>query len=100
MKFVSFLLVLLNGCAYSVHQVHTSDFTGYTPKRDGKTIEAHSEQFVILGFTSQVDYVDIAYQRLKRKCPKGEIVGLTTEHGSELGFFSYTNHIYIKGQCL
>jgi hypothetical protein len=88
------------GCAHSIHQVQVSDFSPYAPKTKGRTIKVKTEQFVILGFTGDVDYVEKALTKLLAKCPKGQIVGITTEYMTNLGFFSYTNKIFMKGLCV
>lgn len=90
---------LLTACAYSVHNVHVSGYEPYRPESAGKVVSAHTEQFVILGFKGDTDYVDRAYEDLQSKCPRGEIVGIVTEYQTALGFFSWTHHIYMKGLC-
>ena len=68
--------------------------------KDGQLIKAESEQFVILGFVMNTDYVDQAYQDLQSKCPKGNIQGITTQYSTDHGFFSWTHHIDMQGVCL
>lgn len=93
------LVVLFSGCAHSVHQVHTSDFDPAAPIEAGKMISAQAEQFVILGFTSETEYVNQAYQKLMAQCP-GRITGITTQLSTSLGFFSWTNKTLMQGLCL
>jgi len=101
MKIFGLLLFLgLASCAHSVHEVHTSDFIPGAPIEAGDMVKASTEQFVILGFTKQTDYVDQAYQKLMAACPKGSISGITTQYSSSLGFFSWTNKILMQGLCL
>lgn len=92
-------LFLLQACAYSVHEVHVSGYEPFTPFSEGKEVTAHGKQFVILGFAGNTDYLESAYEELQGKCPAGNIVGITTEYQTALGFFSWTNHIYMKGLC-
>ena len=93
------ICLLMSACAYSVHQVHTSDFEGAVSEKESKRVIAHTEQFVILGFVDQTDYVDQAYQKLLDSCP-GRITGITTKYSTDLGFLSWTNRIRIEGLCI
>jgi hypothetical protein len=83
---------------HSVHQVHASgaERIDYTK---AKIIRAQSEQFTIMGFVTQTDYVDEAMRKLEQQCPKGNIVGLTTQLSTSLGFFSWHNKVLIQGFC-
>lgn len=92
------LALVFAGCASSVHQVHTSDFTGAA--NGGNRIRATAEQFVILGFTDNTNYVEQAYHQLLAECPDQVISGITTEYSTSLGFFSWTHHILMQGTCL
>jgi hypothetical protein len=96
---VLMMLACLSGCAYSIHEVHVGGYEPFTPQSAGQVVSAHSEQFVFLGFTGSIDYVDQAYDDLQQKCPKGDIVGIVTEYQTALGFLSWKNHIYLKGLC-
>jgi len=93
------LPVLLQACAYSIHDVHVSGYEPYTPQAQGRIVTGHGEQFVIMGFKQNVDYVDQAVAELMEACPKGDIVGVVTEYQTALGFFSWNNHVYLKGLC-
>lgn len=101
--FLITLIVLVSGmigCTYSVHQVPLSDFKPYGAENTGKPIEARSEQFVVLGFASETNYVDIAYQRLQSQCNDGVVTGIATKYYTAHGFFSWTNHIVMQGSCV
>lgn len=91
------LCFALQSCAYSVHQVHVSDFAKKMPKKM-KIVEAQAEQLVILGFAFDTNYVDQAVRKLKKKC-RGSIDGITTKYSTDLGFYSWTNKITLKGIC-
>lgn len=93
-------LLCLQGCAHSVHQVSVSGYEPYSTKSGGKEIKAESEQFVILSFITQNDYVDLAYNQLTSQCKDGDIVGITTQYSTSLGFFSWHNKIKIRGLCI
>ena len=86
-------------CAHSIHQVYTSDFSPSAKLDSGKLVTAKSEQFVILGFVKQTDYVNQAYLNLINQCP-GQITGITTQLSTSMGFFSWTNKVLIQGLCL
>lgn len=94
------LIALAQSCAFSVHQVHVSDFTKYHPAKQAKVVSSSAEQFVILGIVSNVDYVDAARKKLESKCRRGNIIGITTEYRTALGFFSWTNKVLMKGRCI
>lgn len=94
------LLLITMSCAYSVHQVHVSDFVPNRSTKEGRIIHAHSEQRVNLGLVNNTNYVDRALGDLMAKCPGGTISGISTEHMTQLGFLSWTNHIFMIGQCI
>ena len=97
---LTFGFLLSFGCAHSIHQVHTSDFIPYAPIESGEMITARSEQFVILGFTTETEYVERAYKSLANQCLRGRVTGITTQFSTSLGFFSWTNKILMQGLCL
>ena len=85
------------GCAHSIHESQTSDFREM--KAWAPQIEAASEQFVIMGFVTDTNYVNSAFNELQTKCP-GRITGITTKYSTSLGFFSWTNKIRMTGYCI
>lgn len=95
---VSFLI--LSSCAHSIHSVHTSDFLPGAPIEAGEMVKATSEQFVVMGFVDNTQYVNSAYQKLMDACPDGRITGITTQYSTALGFFSWTNKVLMQGLCL
>ncbi len=109
MKIIFLVVISLffASCAHSVHQVQTSDFNvveeansdKLVTKESGKIIQAQAEQFVVLGFTQQTNYVNQAYDQLLQKC-KGSVVGITTQLSSSLSFFSWTNKVLMQGFCI
>lgn len=103
MKFVAatFLLLGLMGCTHSLHVAHVSDFgPTYQSYEKGKLIKAYQEQFVVMGFADNTNYVDQAYLELQKKCPGGDIQGVTSQFSTSHGFFSWTNKIAMQGICL
>lgn len=99
LTFVASLLVLA-GCAHSVHQVHTSDFLPMAEIEAGDMVKGYGEQFVILGFVQDTNYVNQAYAQIQGACPKGRLTGITTQHSTSLGFFSWTNKVLMQGLCI
>ena len=94
-----------SGCAHSLHQHHAADGTtgtGLTPQQlqRATVVEGRSEEFIILSFSGQTDYVEKAYQNLLARCPKGQIVGTHTTFETALSFLSYTNKVIMKGYCV
>jgi hypothetical protein len=92
-------LIFLSACAHSIHEVHTSDFSG-VPLESGDMVKASSDQFVILGFVGNTDYVNQAFHQLQGACPQGQITGITTQYSTSLGFFSWHNKILMQGLCV
>lgn len=99
-------ILWLSSCAHSVHQVHTSDFDlpeSVRGKKNivelGKVIQAKSEQFVIMGFTKETNYINQAYANLVSQCD-GTVLGITTQLSTSLGFFSWTNKVLMQGMCV
>ena len=97
--FTAMILIMMNACAYSVHHIHTSEFKDIVSANESQQVVANTEQFVILGFVAQTDYVDKAYQQLLDSCA-GRITGITTKYSTDLGFLSWTNRVRMEGLCL
>lgn len=96
MKILLVAFLFLSACAHSIHQVQVSDFRS---GQKGQQVTAKTEQFVIMGFVTQTDYVDQAYKALAAKCPNGEVSGITDQFSTSMGFFSWTNKILLQGLC-
>lgn len=88
---LSFLF--LGACAHSVHLYKVDNST-----QTGQLIESQSEQFVVMGFTQDTNYVNQAFDKLKAQC-HGRIEGINTRYSTSLGFFSWTNKIRMRGYC-
>lgn len=90
-----------SGCTHSLHISHVSDFSPtYRRYTQGELVKAKADQFVILGFVTQTDYVDLAYRKLMATCPNGQIQGITTQYSTDHGFFSWTNVVEMQGLCV
>lgn len=63
-------------------------------------VKATAEQFTILGFVYDTDYVDRAKKELIQQCPSGQLTGITTEISTSHGFFSWTNRAVMQGLCV
>lgn len=92
-----FLLFSLLSCAHSYHQAG-SDFSLNPKSVKGETVRSVGSQFVILGITTNTDYVEQAVGQLEAKCP-GVISPLTTKYYTDLGFLSWTNNVVLEGIC-
>mgnify|MGYP003340787127 CR=1 FL=1 len=78
-----------------------SDFSPtYRAYNQGEWISAETEQFTIMGFVTETDYVDQAFDQLQSQCPKGFVQGIQTEFLTSHGFFSWTNRIRMQGLCV
>ena len=99
-KIILIMFICISGsCAHSIHQVHTSSFDKISEKSEPRMIEARSQQFVFLWFAYDTTYVDDAYNDLLAQCSRGKIDGITTQHSTSLGFFSWHNKILMKALC-
>lgn len=97
---ISLVLLVLSSCTHSIHMVHVSDFSPtYKQLSEGRVVKAEAEQFVIMGFVNDTNYVNEALAKLESSCREGQIQGITTEYSTSHGFFSWTNRIYIQGLC-
>ena len=89
------------GCTHSLHLHHISDFgPTYSSYAQGEWVQSESEQFTVLGFVTQTDYVNEAFKKLKGQCNGGNIQSVQTEYSTDHGFFSWTNRIRMQGLCL
>lgn len=94
------ILMLSVACTHSVHIVHVGDFKPYQKITSGKRIDAQAEQFLVMGFTQETDYVNLARAELMKKCPGGAIQGPMTRISTSHGFFSWTNKAYMQALCV
>jgi len=62
-------------------------------------VKATAEQFVVMGFVYDTNYVDTARKKLIAQCPDGNISGISTQYSTSLGFFSWTSKILMQGLC-
>lgn len=92
--------LIFTSCSHSIHLVHVSDFEPYEKQTSGKKIESLTEQFVVLGFSTNTNYVDKARKSLIAKCTNGDIQGITTRYSTSHGFFSYRNKIFMQAICI
>ena len=93
-------LLVSGACTHSIHMVHVGGFSPYHPKAKGKIVTSREEQKTIMGFVKSTDYVDRAYEALKKQCKQGELTGITTQFSTSHGFFSWTNKILMQGLCV
>ena len=94
-------VVVGTGCTHSLHLSHVSDFSPtYRKYEAGEAVKARAEQFTVLGFVSETNYVDQAFNDLQSKCPGGSVQGITTQYSTSHGFFSWTNVVEMQGLCV
>jgi hypothetical protein len=99
--FLILSVLVFAGCTHSIHLVHVSDFSPTFKKySEGQLIKARAEQFVVMGFATETNYVDEAYNKLIASCTEGSIQGITTEYLTSHGFFSWTNSVEMQGLCV
>jgi len=96
-------LVVFSGCAIglgkSVHQYALTEMVPTTGKEKARPIEVEANQFVVLGFVYDTDFVDEARSKLLAQC-QGRIVGVTAKHSTDLGVAAYRNKLKLTATCL
>ena len=92
--------LFLSGCTHALHQYHVSDVEPYSKKSKKTRVTATGEQFVVMGFVTETDYVNTAFADLQRKCESGRITGIHTRYSTSHGFFSWTNTVRMTGICV
>lgn len=86
--------------AHSIHLHHTSDFDSKVIGKKPQRVVAQAEQSTILGFVTQTDYVNVAFDELQQKCPQGTVTGINTRYSTSHGFFSWTNKVRMDALCV
>ena len=84
----------------SLHEVSLLEATDLSGARSVRPVEARTEQFVVLSFAFDADYVGDARRALLAACPRGRIVNITARFSTDLGFFAYRNKLVLRGYCL
>ncbi len=98
-KLLFFSLPIILNCMSSVHQFNQSDPMSFQDYQSAKKITADAEQFAILGFVYDTNYVEEAIKKLHDSCPDGSIEQIGTTFKTKLGFMSWTNQIHLVGYC-
>ncbi len=96
--FLPLLLIVVCGCAHSIHQVYVSSQDA-TSAGQNQWVTADASAFVIFGFQTSTDYVEQAYRELESKC-SGRLAQVTTEHLTSFKLLSYEQKVVLKGLCL
>ncbi len=93
------LLILIFSCTHSVHHFIAGD--SIPPQKNEKMtqIKSEGEQFVILGFAYETNYVDKAVEDLRNQCKDGWIHSIGTRFSTSLGFLSWTNKVHLEAIC-
>jgi hypothetical protein len=97
---LSLTLLMIISCTHSVHIMHVGDFRPYQKFSSGTKIESEAEQFLILGFTQESNYINEAREQLMAQCENGVIQGPVTRVSTSHGFFSWTNRVYMQALCV
>lgn len=93
-------LLTLQGCTHSIHMVHTDGFGYQVPKASqATTVEASTEQTVVMSFAFDTNYVEEAKAQLESQC-KGDLAAVSTQYSTSHGFLHWTNKIRMKGICV
>lgn len=91
--------IFLKACSSSVHQYNAGDVRSPLPAKSIKKISAESEQFTILGFVFDTNYVTEAVDKLNEQCPDAWIQGIIIRYSTAHGFMSWKNRVYLEGYC-
>lgn len=93
-------VVFMSGCTHALHNYNVSE--RYPVPRNAKVKEVMTmqEQFVILGFVTETNYVDKAYAEIQKLCPNGWVTGINTRFSTSHGFFSWKNKVRMTGYCI
>lgn len=94
---IIFYFLFLNACAHSLHEYEAQSVN---QNNSGKIITSLGEQSTVMGFVQDTNYVNEAFDRLKRQCSQGRIEGINTRYSTSLGFFSWTNKVHMQGYCI
>jgi hypothetical protein len=99
----AFLLgaVALTGCSHALHEYHVSDSEkiDFSAKKQTR-VTTTKEQFTVMGFIYDTNYVNDAYADLERQCPGHRVTGINTRYSTSHGFLSWTNKVHMTGYCL
>lgn len=95
-------LAFLNlSCTHSIHLVQVSDFAPtYKALNQGTLVQSKAEQSVFMGFTTETNYVNEAYNKLQDNCMNGSIQAIKTQYITSHGFFSWVNSVEMQGLCV
>ncbi len=80
--------------------MNIGDFRPFQKFSSGTKIEAEAEQFLILGFTTETNYINEAREELLSQCKTGVIQGPVTRVSTSHGFFSWTNKVHMQALCV
>lgn len=95
-----FFFIATTGCSHALHLSHIDDIQPVIRSPDAVRVRAQSEQFTVLGFTQDTDYVNQAYAKLQDSCRDGVITGINTRYSTSHGFLSWTNKVRMSGWCV
>ncbi len=93
---LSLVSLTLSGCTYTV-AVSQSNI----PAQRNKPVEASVSKFMVLGLNFDNDYALQLTERLKERCPQGDVRGVTTQDTVTLYLllFFWAREIKAQGYC-
>lgn len=94
------LILCLSSCTHSVHMYTAGDVDAPVKPESMKKITAESEQFTVLGFVYDTNYIDQAVEKLRNQCKKGSIHFISSRYSTSHGFLSWKNKIHLEGYCM
>jgi hypothetical protein len=96
-----FLVIYLSSCTHSVHQYQVGDqvLPSAGETKEAKRVRASASQFTILGFVTNTDYINHAWNKLQSLCPEGTLSGINTRYSTSHGFFYWTNEVKMTAYC-
>jgi len=80
--------------------VNFSDFPSEGAWQRAKLVKAKSQQFVIMAFTFDTQYVENTYAQLQKQCATGNIYGISSKYYTDHGFFSFFINLEMQGYCM
>lgn len=86
----------MNGCTYTNAVSQTN-----IPLNRSKPIEASVDKFIFFNFNFDNDYTLQLASKLKKRCPQGDVRGITTQDKTTLYFLFifWSREVTAKGYC-
>ncbi|MCB1192583.1 MAG: hypothetical protein H7A23_04975 [Leptospiraceae bacterium] len=92
--------LMIFSCTHSVHMYAAGDIEKPISVTSMKQVSSDSEQFTVLGFIFDTNYVDEAVEKLRSQCEKGNIHFISSRYSTSHGFLSWKNKLHLEGYCI